>query len=196
MPASRSRSGARKDGYIPTIHEAGFNGTVDTTSDGECPRRTLVRSNAGKQSAVTFTSFSLPASPVICGVADGKDRRSCIGRTTAGNCRNSSTWQHWPSEMKTPGDRNAVTTESEAEQSPRIAEHSYEGDRNHRPHRRARRHAMKAQILCASVLLLLFASELTRTCRASVRGRDSGNVKKRLAMTAISDDRNMREPAL
>jgi hypothetical protein len=55
---------------------------------------------------------------------------------------------------------------------------------------------MKAQILCASVLLLLFASELTRTCRASVRGRYSGNVKKRLAMTAISDDRNMREPAL
>jgi hypothetical protein len=56
----------------------------------ECPTRTFGRSNAGKQSAVTSDSFSLRASLVICRAADGNGRRSCIGPTTAGNCRETS----------------------------------------------------------------------------------------------------------
>ena len=71
MPVSRSRNGAGKDGYIPTIHAAGSNGTAATTWGDECLTRTLGRSNAGKQSAVTSVSFSLRASLVICHAADG-----------------------------------------------------------------------------------------------------------------------------
>jgi hypothetical protein len=40
-----------------------------------------------KQSAVTSDSFSWRATLVICHAADGSGRRSCIGPTTAGNCR-------------------------------------------------------------------------------------------------------------
>ena len=56
----------------------------------ECPTKTLGRSNAGKQSAVTSDSFSLRANLEICHAADGNVRRSCIGPTTAGNCKETS----------------------------------------------------------------------------------------------------------
>jgi hypothetical protein len=85
MPVSRSRNGAGKDGYIPPIRAAGSNGTAATAWCGECPTRTLVRSNAGKQFVVTCVSFNWLATPVICGVADGSGRRCSIGPMTAAN---------------------------------------------------------------------------------------------------------------
>ena len=85
MPVNRSRNSAGRDGYTPTIHAAGSNGTAATTWGDECPSKTLVRSNAGKQFAVTCASFNWPASPVICGVADGSGRRYSIGPMTAAN---------------------------------------------------------------------------------------------------------------
>jgi hypothetical protein len=85
MPVSRSRNGAGKDGYIPPIRAAGSNGTAATTWGDECSKRTLARSNVGKQFAVTCVSFNFRASPVICGVADGNGRRYSIGPTTAAN---------------------------------------------------------------------------------------------------------------
>src|SRR5262249_15760915 len=86
MPASRSRNGAKKDGYIPMIHAGGSNGTAATTWGDECRTRMLVRSAAGKQSDVTCVSFSLHASPVISGAADGNGKRYYIGHMTVGNC--------------------------------------------------------------------------------------------------------------
>jgi hypothetical protein len=89
-PVSRSRNGAGKDGYIRTIHAAGSNGTAAIIWGDEWLTRTLGRSNAGRQSAVTSDSFSMRASLVICHAADGNGRRSCIGPTTAGNCKETS----------------------------------------------------------------------------------------------------------
>jgi hypothetical protein len=75
-----------RHGYIPTIHAAGSSGTAATTWGDERRTRILVRSAAGRRSDVTCVSFSLLASPVICGVADGNGRRCCIGHMTAGSC--------------------------------------------------------------------------------------------------------------
>jgi hypothetical protein len=86
MPVSRCRNGAGRDGYTPTIHVAGSNGTAGTTWGDECPTRTLGRSNAGRQSAVMCVSFSLRASLAMSGAAGGNDRRCCTGPTTAGSC--------------------------------------------------------------------------------------------------------------
>ena len=57
-PVSRSPNGAGRDGYIRTIHAAGSNGTAATTWVDECSTKTIVRSNAGRQSADTSDSFA------------------------------------------------------------------------------------------------------------------------------------------
>src|ERR1700683_3185378 len=90
MPVSRCRNGARRDGYTPTIHAAGSNGTAGTTWGDECPTRTLGRSDAGRQFAVMCVSFSLRASLAMSGAAGSNGRRCCTGPTTAASCYGNS----------------------------------------------------------------------------------------------------------
>ena len=71
VDASQPLSEWRRKGWIHRDDPRGWFQWYCRTHGDECPTRTLGRSNAGKQSAVTCVSFSLRASPVICGVADG-----------------------------------------------------------------------------------------------------------------------------
>ena len=60
--ASRYQSGARRDGFIPTIRAAGFSGTAVTIWGAAFRPRTRGRSNAGRRSAATFAKSSATAS--------------------------------------------------------------------------------------------------------------------------------------
>src|SRR5215468_6795245 len=117
MPVNHSRNGVGKDGYIPTIHGAGSNGIAATTWADECRPRTLVKSNAGKQSAVTWVSFSVRASPAIFGATDGKGKRYCIGPMTVGNCERSTL----PSDTSCPRKLTAAAV------APRLSDDVFHG---------------------------------------------------------------------
>jgi hypothetical protein len=72
----------RKDGFIPTIRVAGFNGIVAITSGAAFVRKMLGRSDDGRRCSATFASFRRIANPAICAVDVGNDKRCSSGLMT------------------------------------------------------------------------------------------------------------------
>ena len=72
MQANRCQFGERTDGYIPTIHAAGFSGIVDITWGGAYRVRTHARLSAGKQFDDMSRRLGGIASPAI-----PRDASSC-----------------------------------------------------------------------------------------------------------------------
>src|ERR1700676_5047251 len=85
MPANRCLSGARTDGYIPTIRAAGFNGTADIILAAECRKKTFDRLDGGGQCEDTSDRSNFTASRVPRPAANANDRLFFIGPTTVGN---------------------------------------------------------------------------------------------------------------
>ena len=85
MPANHYRSGARKDGFIPTIRAVGSSGIVGTTWAAECRRKTFDRSGGGRQCGDIFGRSNFTASQATRPAANANDRLFYIGPTTAEN---------------------------------------------------------------------------------------------------------------
>jgi hypothetical protein len=83
MPASRSRSGAIRGGFIPTTRAAGSSGIVVITWVAVCPTRIAGRLSDGRRCSAMSARSSGTASPAISCVANVSDRRCCTGPTTA-----------------------------------------------------------------------------------------------------------------
>ena len=83
MQANRCQFGERTDGYIPTIHAAGFSGIVDITWGGAYRVRTHARLSAGKRSDDMSRRLGGIASPAIPRVGHGSARLCSTGLTTA-----------------------------------------------------------------------------------------------------------------
>ena len=85
MPANHYRSGARKDGFTPTIRAVGSSGIVGTTWAAECRRKTFDRSGGGRQCDDIFGRSNFTASQATRIAANANDRLFYIGPTTAEN---------------------------------------------------------------------------------------------------------------
>src|ERR1700676_803975 len=85
MPANHCLSGARTDGYTPTILAAGFNGTADIILAAECCKKTFDRLDGGGESEDTSDRSNFTASRVTTPAANANDRLFFTGPTTVGN---------------------------------------------------------------------------------------------------------------
>ena len=85
MPAKHCPSGARTDGYSPTIRAAGFNGTADTIWAAVRRKKTFDRLGGGRQCDDTSGRSNFTASPVTRPAANTNDRLFFTGLTTVEN---------------------------------------------------------------------------------------------------------------
>jgi hypothetical protein len=83
MPASRCPFGAKRVGFIPTIHVAGSTGTAATTWVDGCRTRMHARSSAGRQSDGTSRRSGDTASRAIQRADHVSVRLCCTGPMTA-----------------------------------------------------------------------------------------------------------------
>jgi hypothetical protein len=74
MPAKHCPSGARTDGYTPTIRAAGFNGIADIIWGAVCRKKTFDRLGGGRQCDDTSDKSNFTASPVTRSAANASDR--------------------------------------------------------------------------------------------------------------------------
>jgi hypothetical protein len=84
MLASRYRSGVKRDGFTPTIREAGSSGTAATIWVVAHRVRTRARSRDGRLSGGTLRRLSGTASQEIRYADRASARLCCTGPTTAG----------------------------------------------------------------------------------------------------------------
>ena len=83
MQASRCQLGNRKDGYIRTIQEDGFNGIADITW-GEDTKMTRDKLVDGKLSEGMLFRSKKIVFPKIGSAEKNRGKHCCIGHTTAG----------------------------------------------------------------------------------------------------------------
>jgi hypothetical protein len=85
MPANHCPSGARTDGYTPTIRAAGFNGIADIIWAAECRKKTFDRLGVGRQCDDISGRSNFTASPVTRPAANANDRLFFTGPTIVEN---------------------------------------------------------------------------------------------------------------
>src|SRR5579859_7349657 len=85
MPANHCRSGARTDGYTPTIRAAGFNGIADIIWAAVCLKKIFDRSGGGRQCDDTSNKSNFTARPATRPAAGASDRPFSTGPTTVEN---------------------------------------------------------------------------------------------------------------
>ena len=86
-PASRSRSGGRRGGYIQRIRAAGFNGTAATTRGDVCRTRMPAKSSDGRPCSGTCVNFSATASQAMSAAASASARPYSTGLMTVASSR-------------------------------------------------------------------------------------------------------------
>jgi hypothetical protein len=94
-PASLCRYRGKRDGFIPTIRAAGFNGTAGTSWVAGSAKKTGARSTVGRRCAGMFGKSRSTARKATSAAANASARGCCTGPTTAVNYDRLYFRQNW-----------------------------------------------------------------------------------------------------